>query len=153
MIRLPLAAALLILTAALPADAQLADPDAVDRAAIRALIEATETANNAGDVEAWVALFDDDAVYMPPSTPTISTREGLVEIAEAGFRHDADVDIEPLEIGVTGDWAWARTRVTGTVIVAGSGEVVDVNSRQIVIYRRDEDGRWKIARLIINKPG
>ncbi len=90
---------------------------------------------------------------MPPGSPTVDTREGLVEIARAGFRHAADIEIEPLEIRVLGDWAFARSHVTGTVTLAGSGEVVEVDSRQIVLYRRDGRGSWRIARLIINRPG
>jgi uncharacterized protein (TIGR02246 family) len=121
-----------------------------DRSAIESLIEMTEAANNAGDVDAWVALFADDAVYMPPGAPAVTTREDLIEIAEAGFRHQADVDIEPIEITVQGDWAFARSRATGSVTLDGSGEVVEVDVKQIVIYSREADGTWRIARMIMN---
>lgn len=121
-----------------------------DQRAVAELIERTAAANNAGDVEAWVALFTGDAVYMPPGSPAVTTREGLVEVAEAGFRHRAEIRIEPVEIVVTGPWAYARNRVRGTVEVAGSGEVVDVDVKQIGIYRRTASGAWRIARLISN---
>lgn len=121
-----------------------------DQAAIERLIEAVETANEAGDVDAWVDLFADDFVYMPPGLPAITTRDSLVETAKAGFRHAADIDIEPEEIIIAGDWAFARNRVTGTVTLAGSGEVVSVDVKQIVIYSREPGGDWLIARLIMN---
>lgn len=121
-----------------------------DEAAVRALIEEVEAANNAGDVERWVGLFADGAVYMAPNAPAVTTREGLVEVAEAGFRHDAAIDIEPLEIEVHGDWAFARNAVTGTVTLQDSRDVVTVDVKQIVIYRKGDDGRWRIARLIGN---
>lgn len=124
-----------------------------DAAEIEALIEGVEEANNAGDVERWVGYFAADAVYMPPGVPAVTTREGLVEIAEAGFRHRSDVDIEPVEIRVFDDWAFARTEVAGTVTVHGSGEVVDVDTKQIVIYTRGADGAWRIARMISNGNG
>jgi uncharacterized protein (TIGR02246 family) len=145
------ATAVLLLALASPLGGQ--EPDsAADREAIRAVIERTEAANNAGDVEAWVALFDDGAVYMAPGSPTVDTREGLVEIARMGFRHQADIDIQPVEIRVAGEWAFARSRVTGTVTLADSGDVVEVDTRQIAIYHRDGQGRWRIARLIMNRP-
>jgi uncharacterized protein (TIGR02246 family) len=133
--------------------AQDAGPWTDDQRAIIDVMERTEEANNAGDVDAWVALFAADAVYMPPGVAAVTTREGLVDVAEAGFRHQADIDIRPLEVVLAGDWAFARTAVSGTVTVNPTGEVVQVDSKQLVVYRRDEDGRWRIARLITNRNG
>lgn len=118
--------------------------------AIRALIQRTENANNARDVEAWVALFADDAIYMAPNAPSVATRAGLIEVARAGFRHHPAIHIEPLEIQVFGDWAFARTRVSGNVTLQRTGEVVPVDVKQIVIYRREADAAWRIARFISN---
>ena len=58
--------------------------------------------------------------------------------------------MEPLEIEVCGDWAFARNRVTGTVTLQRSREVVPVDVKQIVIYTRGADGAWRIARMISN---
>jgi uncharacterized protein (TIGR02246 family) len=134
----------------LASDAPATAAEAPAEAAIRALIEEVEAANNAGDVERWVGFFSDDFVYMTANAPAVTTREGLVEVAEAGFRHDADIHIEPVEIEVHGDWAFARSAVTGTVTLQDSREVVAVDVKQIVIYRKGDDGRWKVARLIGN---
>lgn len=130
-----------------------ASVESEDRAAIRALIEAGERANEAGDVEAWVALFAEDFVYMPPGVPAVTTRDALIETAEAGFRHAADLDIEPQEIVIEGNWAFARNHVTGTIELAGSGDVVPIDVKQIVLYSRDADGNWRIARMITNSNG
>jgi ketosteroid isomerase-like protein len=101
-------------------------------------------------VDAWVALFSEDAIYMPPGSPPIATRDGLIEVATAGFRHQAAIDIEPIEIQVLGTWAFAMSRVTGHVTLAGSGETVPVDVKQVAIYRRNPSGVWQIARLITN---
>jgi ketosteroid isomerase-like protein len=74
----------------------------------------------------------------------------VVVVAAAAYPHDADIHIEPVEIEVHGDWAFARSAVTGTVTLQDSREVVAVDVKQIVIYRKGDDGRWKIARLIGN---
>lgn len=120
------------------------------KAAIRALIERTEATNNVGDVEGWVALFTDDAVYMPPNAPAVTSRDGLIEVARAGFSNRASIDIEPAEIEVCGDWAFARSTVTGTVTLRDSGEVIPIDLKQIAIYRRMGEDGWKIARMIGN---
>lgn len=125
---------------------------ASDEAAIRELIAQTAAANNAADTLGWVALFEEGAVYMPPGAPEVSTRTGLKEMAEAGFgSYAADVQITPAEIVISGDWAFARSHVTGTVTPRAGGEAVPVDMKQLVIYHRQPDGGWKIARMINNR--
>lgn len=126
------------------------DSDA-DVAAIRDLIARTEAANNAADTLGWVALFEEGAVYMPPGASAVTTREGLEETAAAGFGSwAADVRISPAEIVVDGDWAFARSDVSGTVTSREDDEAFPVDVKQIAIYHRQPDGSWKIARLITN---
>jgi uncharacterized protein (TIGR02246 family) len=120
------------------------------KSAIAALIEQVESANNAGDVDRWVALLAPDLVYMAPGAPAVTTHHGLRDVAKTGFRNQASIQIEPLEIQVFGDWAFARNRVTGTVKLHESGKVVLVDVKQIVIYSKNEQGLWRIARLISN---
>jgi ketosteroid isomerase-like protein len=55
-----------------------------------------------------------------------------------------------VEIQVAGDWAFARANVTGTATVDGTGQVVPVDTRQIVVFERGEGGAWRIARMISN---
>jgi uncharacterized protein (TIGR02246 family) len=122
-----------------------------DAAAIRALIERTAEMNRQGDAAGWVSLFEAGAVYMPPNLPEVTTREALLEIAEAGFRqYVPDVTIVPHEVEVFGDWAFARSTVTGRALPRADGDTIAVDMKQIAIYHRQADGTWKIARLIGN---
>ena len=122
-----------------------------DAAAIAALLENLESANNAGDVDRWVRAFADDAVYMAPGIPEVTSREELTEVARAGFRNETSIDIDPIEIRVCDDWAFARTRVTGTVTLHDSGRTIPVDVKEIVIFVRNDDGAWRVARLINNR--
>ncbi len=126
------------------------DP-AADEAAVVELIRQTELANNAADTLGWVALFDEGAVYMPPGAPEVTTREGLMEAAALGFGgYAAAISITPAEIVVQGDWAFARSQVTGTVTPRTGGEPIPVDVKQLAIYHRQVNGEWRIARLMNN---
>lgn len=125
---------------------------AADEAAIRELIAQTAAANNAADTLGWVALFEERAVYMPLGTPEVTTRAGLEQVAAVGFGpYAADIQITPAEVVVSGDWAFARSYVTGTVTSRRDGEIIPVDVKQLVVYHRQPDGSWKIARLISNR--
>lgn len=121
-----------------------------DRAAIEALLQELESANNSGDVDRWVALFAPDFVYMVPGAPSVTTRAELAEVARAGFRHRASIRIVPAEIHVVGDWAFSRNDVTGTVRLEGTGDEVSVDVKELAIFERVDRGPWRLARLIIN---
>lgn len=112
------AGSIVLALASTPADAP-AQGAPHDEAAIRALIEETRLANNAGDVERWVALFHDDFAYMAPGAPAVTTREALIEVAEAGFRNQSP---EACEAGPTLAYlanAAVLIRGTHTVLIDG----------------------------------
>jgi uncharacterized protein (TIGR02246 family) len=139
-----------LLLAGLACAGEAPTPDA-DTLAIRALLERSADANNAGDIAGWVALFADDAVYMPDNSPPITTRNDLERVAVSGFgRYRNNIRIEPVEIVLLGDWAFAQAHVTGNAVPRGSGNPVVVDRKEIVLFRRQADGNWRIARLIGN---
>lgn len=124
---------------------------AADEIAIRELIAQTASANNAADTLGWVDLFEGGAVYMPPGMPPVSTRAGLEEMAATGFGpYAAAITIDPVEIVVSGDWAFARSEVRGTVTPRTGGDPIPVNVKQLVVYHRQPSGEWKIARFMSN---
>jgi len=124
---------------------------AADEASIRELIRETAAMNNVADSVGWVALFEEGAVYMPPGIPAVTTVAGLREMASTGFGgYEAAINTDPIEIVVMGDWAFARSVVTGTVTPRGGGDAIQVDTKQLVPYRRQADGSWKIARMMNN---
>jgi uncharacterized protein (TIGR02246 family) len=128
-------------------------PPAVDAdlAAIQALIDRATYVNNAGDIEGWVSLFADDAVYLPEGRPPVTTRDGLEGVAVSQFsRYRPNIQITTDEIQVLGDWAFARTTVTGTLTPPRNANPIRVDGKELALYRRQPDGSWKIARLIAN---
>jgi ketosteroid isomerase-like protein len=65
----------------------------------------------------------------------------------------SDIRIIPEEIVANGDWAFARSSVTGTATPLAGGSSIPVDVKQIAIYRLQADGQWRIARLITNSNG
>lgn len=122
-----------------------------DVAAIQALIADVAHANNAGDITGWVELFTDDGIYLPDGRPAVTNAEGLEGFAVSHFsRYRPNIEITAEEVQVLGDWAFARTRVTGTLTPRGNGNPIRLDGKELAILRRGLDGGWKIARLIGN---
>lgn len=125
-----------------------------DERAIRELLSRTARANNEGDVEGWLAAFDPDAVYMPSGMPAVTDRGALREIAASGFGSwDAEIEIVPVDLTVTGEWAFARARVRGHVTSRSSGERIEIDNKELLVFRLHPEEGWRIYRMMINSNG
>lgn len=125
--------------------------DSADVVAVHRSMEAATAAHAAGDSVGIADLFTEDAVIMPAGAPTVSGRAEVVASFGAFFRaYTSQARIEPIETHIAGDWAWARTRVSGTLTPKAGGPAIELRSREIAILRRESDGSWKVARLIGN---
>lgn len=130
------------------------DPEA-DKAAVRAFISRAAKVNQSGDPAAWTDLFAEGGIYMPANGPEVTTRAGLQEVAAGYFgEFQPKVVITPVEIEVFGDWAFAKTTVKGTLLPRTGGdpvpEPIPVDGKEIAVYRRQQNGGWKLWRLIGN---
>ena len=125
--------------------------DSADIAAVPRSMEAATAAHAAGDSVGIADLFTEDAVIMPAGEPTASGRAQVLASFGAFFRnYTSQARIEPIETHIAGDWAWARTRVSGTLTPRAGGAPIELSAREIAILRRQSDGSWKVARLIGN---
>ncbi len=119
-------------------------------ATIRAGTAAWAKAFNAGDVDAVVATYTEDAVVMPPGSPLLrgiaAIRPALAkEIAGAQAGGVTFVMGSVNDVAVFGDTAWH----SGTFSVTNkSGAVVDTG-KYMEIWRR-KGGKWHISRDIWN---
>jgi uncharacterized protein (TIGR02246 family) len=147
-----LTSALLILVPACSRQETKADGNTdADRKAIEAVLTEASAAYRDADAERWAAIFTKDAVIMLAGQPAITGREALVRLAQERFRQfTTAVEIKPEEIEMCGDWAFARTAVTGTFTPKDGSTPMELDLKEIAIYRRQPDGTWKVARLIGN---
>lgn len=132
------------------AGSESSDPTA-DAEAIRQLIDRAVQVNNQSDAEGFADLFTEDAVVMPQGAPAVQGRDAILAGERQGnAEFFSAVSITPVEVIIAGDWAFVRTGLTGTKTPVGGGEPIPVDAKELVILRRQDDGRWKIARLIGN---
>ena len=113
-----------------------------DVAAIRAAEAALAAAFESDDRTAWVGSYTEDAILSGPG--------GMFEGRGAFLAVAADLRMSSLEIVPEstigdGDFAAANGRASW-VLGAGSSEAATVRRRFLMVWRRDPDGRWRIAR-------
>ncbi len=122
-----------------------------DRSEIQTVLDRYEKALNASDVDAVVALYADDGVFMPSSAPTAVGIEGVRGAYGYVFTLiKLNVAFTVEEIVVDGSIAFARTGSKGTVTVLADDATAPEENRELFVFQK-EDGVWKIARYMFNK--
>lgn len=125
-----------------------------DQAAIRQVWVAYANAVETADVNAYMALWADDGVQMPPGAPPNVGKDMIRARTVKGFGSRGDsttvMQIDPQEITVIGDWAYTRGLYTVTVTPKSGGTVGHVDGKFMTVLRRQQDGSWKLYRDIFN---
>jgi uncharacterized protein (TIGR02246 family) len=115
-----------------------------DERAIRAVIEQWFAATKSGDVETVLGLMTDDVVFMVPGKEPF----GKTEFA-AAFQGMANVVMDGTskiaELRVLGEWAYVRNHID-LMVTPPSGERVHRSGYTLTLFRKERDGRWRLAR-------
>ena len=143
-----LAGAMLALNACAPAAPPAADT-AADEAALKAATLTWLEAYNAGDVEKIVALYEEDAVLMPPHAPVANGHAAIRAFltADTAGAKAAGIKLMPgtSTAGVAGDTGWESGTYT---VTDASGATVDSGSYLSVSHK--SDGKWLYHRDTYN---
>ena len=105
-----------------------------------------------GDIDAWLSLWTDDGIQMPPDSPPVIGMEQIRARNTAvsdQFTVDS-IEITNEEVRVAGDWAYARGTYTATLTPRQGGEALFIDGKYMTILERQPDGSWKIHRDIFN---
>lgn len=125
-----------------------------DSATIAAREERWLAAFNSTDVDSLVGLYAGDAILMPEGEPIVAGSDAIRAWFEDSFaRAVTRQTIHNDEIVVTGDWAYMRGRWTLTTMLRDGGEARRLKGKHLVIWQRQGDGSWKVARDIWNSNG
>ncbi len=122
-----------------------------DHRAVAATAGAIIAADNSGDVDAAVACYTVDAVWIPPGAPVLRGHAAIRERYAAIFaeyRPSLAIDID--EIVVEGCMAAARGRTRGELVAHAGDKRVEVDDHFVMLLRKTRDG-WRIAWLMWSK--
>ena len=117
------------------------------REAIRAVTKTFLDAFRRGDAAGMAALYTIDGQLLPPNSEIAAGRSGVEtfwrDTIALGF---SGATLEPTEVyNATGDRI--ATEVGRYTILAADGQAAD-KGKYVVIWRRDDSGRWLIHRDI-----
>ena len=118
-----------------------------DISAIRAAEKALAEAFESPDRTAWVDFYTDDAVFVGPGLSALEGRSALLDAAP-------HISISSMEIVAdstlgTGELAAALGRVTWLSPNGSDSNLV--RRRFLMVWRREPDGQWRIAREMLNE--
>ena len=141
---------LLLASLILGASAFAAVAQTVEEDEVRAARTAWDEAYSAGAVIRLMELYTDDAVSMAPGFPASVGRDAIEAdlggfLAEHETQHETDIE----DILVEGDLAIERATYTDEITPQG-GETFTEHGKHIVVYRRGEDGAWRVLWEIWN---
>jgi uncharacterized protein (TIGR02246 family) len=116
-----------------------------DESAIRKVVDTWMSASKAGDLSTVLSLMADDVIFMVPGREPFGKKEFAVD---AQGMKDAQIEgtNNILEIRVLGDWAYLRNHIDMTATPSGGGAAVHRSGYTLTLMRKEQDGRWKLAR-------
>jgi uncharacterized protein (TIGR02246 family) len=117
-------------------------------AAITGVMQAYNEALNASSVDRCLALYAEDGVFMPPYSPSAVGKAAVRRAYEAVFATitlKVKFEIEEIVL-ISTDWAFVRTNSAGENTVNATGAKSTEGNQELFVFRKAEDGGWKIAR-------
>jgi uncharacterized protein (TIGR02246 family) len=109
------------------------------------------TAFNNEDLERMAAFMADDNVAMAPNQPALRTKDAVIQFWREGFAvARTRFEVTPEELAIVGDVAIDQFHWTTDSTPRGGGSAMHDEGNCIWIWRRQEDGSWKVARSIWN---
>jgi ketosteroid isomerase-like protein len=122
---------------------------AEDLAAVRATQLEAVQALLAGDWNRAAAVHAEDAVRLPPGAGDERGR-AAIQASLAQMAKPAGITLRHSEIAGCGDLAYAWTTFAVSWRSSGAEQPPAWTGREIVIYRKQSDGKWLASRVIFN---
>jgi uncharacterized protein (TIGR02246 family) len=126
-----------------------------DRAQLVAIMERYAAALDSNNVDALVALYTADGVFMRENLPAVVGSEALRAAYRQAFATlKVNLRFAIQETEMAGDVAWLRAVSKGRIKTLSTGVEADESYNILVVFRRI-DGAWKIRCYLYasNKPG
>ena len=124
-----------------------------DVEALHTLQKQVDAAIIGGDTDRYLSMLSDDAVLMPPDGPPIVGKAQIRAWSKEMSKRLRIQTYAPVdeEVVVAGDWAFRRSGFVWTAVL--DGQPINDSGKFIIIYKRENDGAWRVARDIWNGNG
>lgn len=120
-----------------------------DIAAVRAVQAQEVAAINSGQGD--LSYLAADAVMMPPNEPAQSGTTAInAWFKDLLSQFTVSVNYTSSDVTVSGDWAIERYTGTAVLTPVAGGEPMEETLKGIHVYRRGDDGAWKMVYDIWN---
>jgi uncharacterized protein (TIGR02246 family) len=116
--------------------------------AVAEVLAAYGAALNASDTDAVMLLYGEDCVFMPPYSASAVGAGAVQKAYDAVFKAiKLTVKFNVAEIvEMSSEWVFARTNSAGTTLDHATGATSAEANQELFIFRKDRDGKFKIAR-------
>ena len=105
------------------------------------------TAINSNNLDSLMAMMTEDVVFLAAHSPPIVGKAAVRAWAEAYLQaYTTQWDKPTQEFVMAGEWAFERYSYTSTDTPKAGGAPVIDTGWGLVIYHRDADGKWRVAR-------
>jgi uncharacterized protein (TIGR02246 family) len=123
-----------------------------DEDEIRSVLGQYERALDTGDAALAASCYAADGILMPTGLPTVAGAaiRGNYEAFLKAVKMDVKFTIDEVVVA-SSTVAYSMTRSHGAQTVLAQGTTSPESNREIFIFAR-ENGAWKIARYMYNKP-
>ncbi|MFK8052860.1 MAG: DUF4440 domain-containing protein [Woeseiaceae bacterium] len=122
-----------------------------DEQAIRAHADAWLTHYLAGDIDALMALYEPDAVVALHDQPVLRGKKAIRAYFAPGMgKADVIFKLNIEKIDVSGNRAWLVSQYWLQSTDKVSGYVYEDAGRSLIVYRKGNDGRWRMVADIDN---
>jgi uncharacterized protein (TIGR02246 family) len=117
-----------------------------DIASINSLWKEYASTLNRGDIEAWLSLWLEDGLQMPPDSPQRQGRETIRKgIQPYVDQYYCDIAVYPEKIWVSGDAAYSHGNYEWELMPKSGGETLRFTGMFLTILKKQMNGAWKIA--------
>lgn len=123
-----------------------------DEAILDNVTKTTIQAFNEGNIEEYVALIADDAVFMPPRTGALVSRDVIQDwYKDIQTRNHFAINILTESTEIHEEFAFQRVVWKGTITSKQGDDPFHHNAMCLNVLRKQADGSWKIWKCIWNR--
>ena len=117
---------------------------------IRNLIETYQRGLNEANVDLIRTVYADDAIFIGQPFPTATGVDDIVALySDFLSKLDFNVQFDVLDMELSGDLGFVRTRSHGTIVPKGQTPEGSEGNREIFVVKKIH-GTWKFYRYIFN---